>query len=251
MKKLLALILVLSLVLAFSACGGGKDTTQPTEAPAADGSEPAADDTTKAAETEAPADELKDVEIKDFGYYVENGYLKYAITLHNPNTDTAIEGPNFRITARSADGAILGNEEQGLSIIYPGQDFVFVSQAFSVSDAPADVNVEMLKPADYNIKKVSTLDKPEFIPLTVLNTSVIEDGFFTKLTGEIKNDNTYDIDSAHLCVVFRDADGNVTAVDSTYVDHVTAGTTTPFELSIYADNITDTYEAFANTWDFF
>ncbi len=95
------------------------------------------------------------------------------------------------------------------------------------------------------------LDHPEFIPLTVENTSVIKDDYFCKLTGEIKNDNDYDIDSAHLCVVFRDADGNVVGVDSTYVDHVTAGTTTPFEMHIYADNITETYEAFANTWDFF
>lgn len=247
MKKLTAILLTLSILLAFAACGGKTEPAQPTEAPAADGTSEAVTD---AATTEAPAtSELQDLEVKSFDYYVSNGYLKFAITVHNPNTDTAIELPSYRVTAKSASGSILGSFDHTLSIVYPGQDFVYCTQAFSVSEEPADVKVELLPPNDYNIKKVSALDHPEFIQLTVENTSVINDGFFTKMTGEIRNDNDYAIDSACLCALFKDADGKLVSSEFTFVDHVAPGTTTPFELSIYDDNITDTYEVYANTWD--
>ena len=255
MKKIFTLFLALSIVLTFAACSTGNTTTQPNNsdstAESTDEAQAASEtDTETAAETtESQAEtELIDLEVTDFSYYVENGYLMYAIKIHNPNTDTAIELPSYRITAKSSDGSILGNEEQTLSIIYPGQDFVFASQAFSVTDTPADTNVQILAPDDYNITKVDLLEHPEFIPLTVENASVIKDDFFTKITGEIKNDNDYDIDSAHLCVIFRDSDGNVASVESTYVDNISAGGNTPFELSVYSDNITDTYEAYANIW---
>lgn len=253
MKKLSAILLTLALVFAFAACGGKTEPAQPTEAPTADAADTASDAASDAAPAEAttaaPSEsEPKDLEIKSFDYYVEDDYLHYVITIHNPNANTAIELPSYRITAKSASGSILGSYDHTLSIIYPGNDFVYASQAFSISEEPADVKADLLPSEDYNIKKVSSLDHPEYTKLTVENTSVIEDGFFTKMTGEIRNDNDYTIDSACVCVVFRDAEGKVVSSDSTFVDFVAGGTTTPFDLSLYSDNLTDTYEVYADIW---
>lgn len=250
MKKLIAILITLALVFAFAACGGKTEPAKPTEAPAADTADAASDAASADDTTAAPSDtEPMDLELKSFDYYVENDYLHYVITIHNPNANTAIELPSYRITAKSASGSVLGSYDHTLSVVYPGHDFTYASQAFSVSEEPADVKADLLPSEDYNIKKVSALDHPEYIQLTAENTSVINDGFFTKLTGEIRNDNDYTVDSSCVCVVFRDADGKVVASDSTFVDFVAGGTTTPFEISIYSDNVTDTYEVFADIWD--
>ena len=190
----------------------------------------------------AASTDVKDLEIKDSGWYVDGDYLKYFIVIHNPNDEIAVEFPSFRITARDSDNIVMGTEDQTLSIIYPGQDFYYGSQAFSVDGVPDTVDFEMLSPEEYNLKNASVMD--EFKQLEVINTAVREE----KFVGEISNPNDYDIDSAIIVVVCKDSSGNVVYVDSTFVDDVASGKTVPFSMSFYKDVDTTNVEYYANQW---
>lgn len=51
--------------------------------------------------------DLKDLEIKDSGWYVTSGnYLYYYVTLYNPNEDIAVEFLGYRVTVRDENNAL-------------------------------------------------------------------------------------------------------------------------------------------------
>ncbi len=198
----------------------------------------------KNSKSEKENTELLPIEVKEFGYSMSNEYLYYSIKLHNPNTDKAIELPQFRVTARNDAGEVLATEEQTLSIIYPQQDFTYASLAFDVDDIPSKVDVEVLEPDEYNIKNISMLDNPNYVPLKAVNTTMRDDS----VVGEIQNDNDYDLDSAIVTIIFRDENGKLIGGDSTFVDSLKANSATPFDMSLYNDFVTTNYEVYANIW---
>ena len=223
MKRIITL--VLSLLLLVSLVGCGNDSGSKTVSETA----------------------FKNLEIKEFKWYVSNGYLKYLIVLHNPNDDYMVEYPGYRITAKDSNDVLLGTEDQTLSKIYPGQDFIYGSQAFSVEETPSKVDIEVLPIEDYNIKRIS--QKDEFIPLEVINTAERKDGFMTKFVGEINNKNNYDIDSAVLICVCKDEKGDLVAVDFEFIDNLKAAGNSPFEMTYMGEDGYSSVEYYANIWD--
>ena len=187
--------------------------------------------------------DFKDLEVKDSGWCLKNGkWLYYYVVLHNPNEEIAVNLPGFRITARDANGGLLGTTEQYLSVIYPGQDFVFGTQAFEVGSMPESVDFEPLAVEDYNLKNVSGMQ--EYKPLEVVNANLSSD----KILGEISNPNEYDLDQVTLVAVCRNAAGELIGVENTYVSDVKANTTTPFSAYAYIEGEVASIECFANQW---
>jgi hypothetical protein len=158
----------------------------------------------------------------------------------------AIELPSFRITARDESGAPLATEDQTLSIIYPQQDFVYASMAFDVEEVPSSVDIEVLGEDEYDIRKVSVLEHPEYTPLGITNTAFRTENF----VGEILNNNDYDVEDAVVAVVFRDGDGKLIGGETTFVEEVKANAATPFEISMYESFATENYEIYANIWEY-
>lgn len=185
---------------------------------------------------------IKNIEIKESSWYMDGDYLYYFVVLHNANDEIAVEYPSFRITARDGNDVLLGTEEQTLSIIYPGQDFYYGSQAFSVDEVPTKVDIEMLPSENYHLKRANTL--AEFKPLEVINTATRKD----KFVGEISNPNNVSLDCVVVIVVGRDADGKVVYVDQTYVDNVGANSTVPFSVSNFGETDIPDVKYYANQW---
>lgn len=231
MRKILSIIMILSLMLSLAACGGEKTNSELTQSQSE-------------TSNETSNSKMLPIEVKEFGYSMQDEYVYYSVILHNPNEDKAIELPSFRITARDESGLPLATEEQTLSIIYPKQDFVHAFQAFDVDEMPATVDIEVLEPDDYNIKNVSMLDNSEYSPLNVVNATFRTDS----IVGEIQNNNKYDIDSGVVTVIFRDSNGKLIGGTSTYVDSIKANSTTPFDITIYESFATDNFEVYANIW---
>lgn len=231
MKRIITAITVISLMLSLAACGGENTTTNNTKKQ-------------MEASTEKGNSKILPIEVKEFGYSMDNEYLYYSVILHNPNEDKAIEFPEFRITARDSSGAPLATEEQTLSIIYPKQDFVFASMAFDVDEVPATVDVETLDAEEYNIKKTSMLENSEYTPLSITNAAFRTDS----IVGEIQNNNDYEIENGVVTVIFRDDSGKLIGGESTFVDSIKTSAATPFDISIYNDFATDNYEIYANIW---
>lgn len=187
--------------------------------------------------------QLQPLEIKDSGWtLVNNEWLYYYVSLYNPNEETVINYPSFRVTARDEDGVLLGTHDQVLSVIYPQQEFVFGSQAFKVDDKPEIVKFEALEPADYGLKTIDTVEP--FEPFEVINTGIRSD----KIVGEIVNPNETDFSSVVLVAVCKDAEGNIISIQNTYANELKAGSTVPFEIRVRTDSEIADFEVYANQW---
>lgn len=187
--------------------------------------------------------EYKDLEIKESGWSVRSGYLYYGIVIHNPNENYAIEHPTYRITARDESGNLLGTENQGLSIIYPGKDFVHGGLGFEVSKNPSEVTFEIMPPDDYDISDTSTMEHPQYDDLVAQNVSFDGD----TLLCEIFNPNDYDVDTSTVTVIFRDESGKIVGGDYSFSGTIPANESIPFSEKIY-DPISDNLEVYVNQW---
>lgn len=190
--------------------------------------------------------EFKDLVVEESGYYLVQGYygtyLYYGFYLYNPNESKIVQYPTVRITARDADGVLLGTEDQVLNAIYPLERYAHGFQAFKVDEVPASVSFEVVSPKERNIKSAST-EKP-YSPLFIVNYTKRDD----KIVGEISNPNDYDFDLVAVTAIFRDSDGNLVCGDTTFVDDVAAGTTTPFEMSVSRYFSAFDFEMSAKPW---
>ena len=187
--------------------------------------------------------DFKNIEITDSGWIMQNEkFLKYYVVLHNPNESIVVEHPSFRITARDGEGNLLETTDQTISVVYPGQDFFFGSQAFSLDTMPDSIEFEILDAKDYNLKDISIMH--EFKQLEVVNTNAGSD----KLLGEISNPNDYDIDRVVVVAIYRNASGEVIGIENTYVKDVKAGTTTPFSDGVRIKEEIGSVDCYANVW---
>ncbi len=187
--------------------------------------------------------EFKSLEVTESDWYVsKSGYLHYYVKLYNPNKDIAVEFPSYRITARDKDGALIGTDDMVLSLIHADDVFVFGSQAFSVDETPATVEFEPLEPKDYNLKTENSLE--EYKQLEVVNGAAKSD----KIVGEVYNPNNYDLDQVRVMAVCRNADGELIAIESTFIKDVKAGGNTPFSMSMYSTGNVASAEFYANQW---
>ena len=193
-------------------------------------------------------DSDNEIEITDAGYSISNGYLYFSVFLHNNSQDKGYDFPTVRVTARNAEGTLLGTEDQVMNVIYPESDYVYAGFGFEVNEVPSKVEFEVLVD-DYNIMSKSSLDQKEYLPLEVSGINEREDEFFgTTYLGEVLNPNTYDLDLAAVRIVFRDENGTLLGGDGTYIDNVKAGRTTPFEINPSSDLQTENYEIYATSW---
>ena len=191
----------------------------------------------------ANTEEVLSLEIRDSGWLLKGGkWLYYYVRLYNPNDDIVVDLPSFRITARDAAGVLLGTQDQVLSVIYPQQEFVYGFQAFGVDEMPSTVDFQVLEPEAYNLKRTSAVEP--YKQLEVVNTGVRSD----KLVGEVVNHNDYSIDMAAVVAICRDASGNISEIQGTFVEQLAPGMSTPFELHIDSNAEITNYEIYANQW---
>ncbi len=182
----------------------------------------------KQATSESSRKESSDFEglkIVASGWYLDGKYLKYYIDLYNPSDSITVDLPKYSVTARDANGVLLGNRDHTLSIIYPGQHFIYGSQGFSVDEEPSTVEFEPLAYKDYNLKDVSITG--EYEPLEVVNTAIRSD----KLVGEVSNPGTKTYDKVIVVALSKDESGTLIFVDSTFVDDVKPGESVAFDIS--------------------
>ena len=193
--------------------------------------------------TESTQNDFQPLEIRDYGWYLSNGkYLYYYVKIYNPNKNVAVRYPSFKLQARSSDGSLLGIYDQTLSIIYPEQEFIYGSQAFSVDDVPASVEFTMMDVKDRNRVNIKLLDS--FEPLQVINTSVRSD----KIVGEVYNPNSDTYDTVIVVAICRDASGNLVKVETDFISDVRGQSNAAF--SMYAYNTSEYYsvEYYAYQW---
>ena len=185
----------------------------------------------------------EDLMVQDFSWWVSNGYLFYYFDLYNPNKGIAVEYPSYRLTARDENGVLLDTMEHTISTIYPGQNYIYSSQAFAVDGRPGDVQIDFFKPKSYDLKYEYNQDY--YKPLQVVNSAFRSE----KIVGEIYNPNSFDIETAMVIIAFKNSEGVVTDSVQTFVENVSAGESTPFSvMSFHNAKEGETTEISAQPW---
>lgn len=185
------------------------------------------------------------VTIKECGYQIVDGYLKYSFIAHNNMTDKAAYLPAFRITVRDADGGLISTTDQVLNVIYPGQDTIYAGQGSQIDETPASIEVSYVEPDDdWHIVSTSKLDHAVYIPFEIKSSKLKND----KIIGELYNPNDYNQPMIAITVVFRDMNGQLLGGETNFINNVKAGETVPFELHVNKDLIAESFEVYSQPW---
>jgi len=250
MKRLLIIILLLALALSLAACSSNNNSGAPPQTgEIGDNNQGLSAPEQSGAGSTATAQGPLPPELMDSGYAVKDGidtyYIQYAIMVKNPNADKAVMFPTVRLTARDADGAVLGTDEIIGMYILPGETWYSAFQGPSVDSEPASVDFEIVQPDESDWVSPDSIQSAGK-PLTVENPVKRND----KIVGEISNPNDFDVESAAVVVFFRDGSGKLLAGDTTYTDKVPAGGKIAFEISLWEEEgyITDNFEVYSYPW---
>lgn len=192
----------------------------------------------------------KYLKITDSGYDIsgEKGdyYLHYSVIIKNTNKDAGVELPGIRVTAYDKDGEVMETADESMNSIYPGMELGFASQAFGLTEKPFKVDFEILEPEDW----ISGDDfkHANFKQLKVEKAEVKDNGYGTfSITGQLTNENDYDLGSVAVSVLYKDKDGNLKGGETEYVNNIKAGATVPFETLGY-DFDYDDYIVYTQPW---
>lgn len=191
----------------------------------------------------ASESEKKELEIIDSGYFEssrigETTYLDAYAKVHNPNDAKMAEYPKLTVTVKSSDETILATDYDTCSYIMPG-DTVVMIESIGVSNYTDDCKIELNVTTDYinvtdSIRKENSLSSD----FSFTNVSEISERYSNKITGEIMNNFSADVDNVTLTVSLL-KDGKIVYVDTTYVHDLKIGQNTPFEYKYYSTDWPD------------
>lgn len=204
--------------------------------------------TQKPVQKAVSTEDLLPLELVDSGFVLLNSsdsyFIQYAVIVHNPNAERAVRFTRIRLTARDADGMVLGTEEITGTSILPGGT---LSKAFlgpKVDSKPTTVDFEIISPDD------SDWISPDVIYDNVGESLIVENPTKRKdkIVGEIYNPNDFDLSSIYVVILFRNNNGELTAGDTKHVSKVSAGGKVPFEFTFRNSSeafVTDNFEIYA------
>ena len=196
------------------------------------------------------AQDGQQIELADSGYSVvsNDGYVSvyYAVKIHNPNEEYAIEFPKIQITARSEDGKILKTDEQVLNSIAANDTIVYGSRVSYEGEEADSVEISVSNGKDdYMHQYGSGVVRQE--QLTVSNTSENIGEYERTYTGEVTNNSTEDLSMVAIIVIYKNGDEMVGG-EATYIDDLNSESTKPFEISDHSDLEYDAFEIYALQW---
>lgn len=247
MKKLMIFPLSVLLTISMAACSSSQRMANPLK------HHPASREAVFVKEHQQVKEEApsKPLELIESGYAIKNGYdkfyVQYAVIVKNPNAEKGVRFPKIRITAKNANGEILGTSDIVGKEILPDGMWYSAFQGCSTDEEPATVDFELIQPGGSDWVPSELLDHSGE-ELLVENPVRRND----KIVGEISNPNDYDIDGAGVTVLFRDESGKLLAGETSYTDKITANGKIPFELLFLGGEnqtyITDNFEVHAYPW---
>ena len=190
------------------------------------------------------------IELEDARYTVvqsdESCYVYYAVRIHNPNAEYAVEFPKITITAKAGDGSILSTEDQVLNAIAANDTIVYGNYLY-YEGIPADTVDITAKndDNDYMHQEGSGVIKQDELSITNVSENVSD--YDTKYTGEVTNNSSVDLDNVCLIVIYKKG-GEMLGGNTGFLDGLKSGETLPFEISGTSNIEHDSYEIYAVQW---
>ena len=231
-----ALLVIPFMALSLAACGSSESSSKPPLPPI----------NSENVQTTISENSSDEAIVESFDYSKPNDeFVNFWIKVHNP-TESCIKYPEFRVTAKSSTGNIIATEEYTGAFIYPNQDYYINDILSGVSAEPAEITAEFITAKKKYISESST-EYSGYKRLETVNISVFDD----KITGEIKNNNDFDIKTARLSVFCYDSNGMIVPFNGLaieFVDDIPANSTVPFEIDMYFDFSKSDVKIYAELW---
>ena len=196
------------------------------------------------------AQDGQQIELVESGYSLDSndGYVSvyYAVKIHNPNEEYAIEFPKIQITAKSEDGKILKTEEQVLNSIAANDTIIYGNRVSYEGEEANSVEISVSNGKDdYMHQSGSGVIRQEQLAISNVSENVGE--YETTYTGEVTNNSTEDLSTVAVIVIYKNGDEMIGG-DATYVDDLSSGATKPFEISEYSNLEYESFEIYALQW---
>lgn len=199
--------------------------------------------------------DVKNLEVVNFGYVNNNGYIEYAVAVKNPNKSYAPDFVKLEITGKNPDGSIAFTDDWTVSPMPPESTTYWASQA-GHGNVGEDVDISIKA-------KVSKNDWEKAEPVGELykieNTSASEStlgglvitGEIT-LISDIEEIGYQKTATPSVVAIFKDSDGKILGGEQSYIStDLEVDDPTPFEITCFSGNIPaeyDTIEVYANPW---
>ena len=222
MKKLIAFAAAGALALTLTGCAQKTEPIEQEDPPSA--------------ESQKNANELKDLELAESGFYVDDfGDAHYAAIVANKNMDRAAQMVNVKVTSKDADGKILGSSDAYLTVLFANGKTAVCGSTYDGKN-PNSLEFQIV-PAS-NMWQDESMQQAEFdkaFYVQNVNESVDDYGY-TTVAGEVVNTGTGGFSGTTINAVFRSADGTIVGGEMTSISSVPAGTTVPFSID-YIQNV--------------
>ena len=195
--------------------------------------------------TLVPSEDLP-YSIRDAGFVTQGKFLYAGAVIHNDSDDVLIIQPGTKCSAYNAAGELCMVKDFMLSRVYPGQDAAyFVMLGNTNGEEISSIAMEPLPLKSFQLSKPDGTKYPNYQQPDILSLRISEN----KALGELYNPNPFAINSLLICVLFRDADGNIVNGEQGYATEVKAEGSTNFELPIYRPGlVTESYEIYVSPW---
>ena len=182
----------------------------------------------------------KELEISEYGWnivpnrYDETLYVNFCALVHNPNMSLKAEFPEVIATIRNGEGEILATGSQTGGYIMP-QDTVTLIGRLSLPRA--DVSEGTKIGFDVECSRFSTVsaqDKPKTTDFIIENVSERGSGWDYKITGEVTNNTSAEVDRVLISILLR-KEGEIVYMEISFLDSLQPGKAKPFEVSYLSD----------------
>lgn len=198
--------------------------------------------------------EQKELEIAESGYVESSSigdttYLYAYAKVYNPNDSLMAEYPKLTATVKNQEGVILATDYHTGGYIMP-KDTIVMVESIGVTNYTDDCKIDINVSTDFtNVKNSVIKENSTSKDFAFTNVSEITEKYNNKITGEIINNFTQNVDCVLLTVMLRKNE-EIVYIDTTFVDDLQMGQNTAFEYDYYSKNWPDhdSIELSAQQW---
>lgn len=189
------------------------------------------------AESSSNSSEPIDLEIVDSGYYIDE-YMKgsyieqWGVLIENKNSDWAAQDIKVTVTGRDKEGKVVGTGYEYLTVLFANGKSAVGGECFIDGAETLEFKIEESRNMWEKID-LQQADADSVWYIEGLNHKTDSYGEVT-VGGELVNKSESLLTTARVNLLFLDGDGKIVAGGQTYVDNVSAGSSTPFSYTGYS-----------------
>lgn len=190
----------------------------------------------------APEDNV--LQVKTLGWFEDAGTAYAVYEMSNTSDDVCVSLADVTVTGYAKDGSVKVTLWDMATYLYPGQTVTrvaMVGEALGVTS----VGVTCDAPDSNELRNATADDAPV---LSASGVDVTQRGEETSVTGTVALDRVgaNDVPYTCVCVVFKDAAGNIVGGGLNSVDTPAEGASAPFQIDCYSVGDYASYEVYVS-----